>query len=132
MNDFTTAVLFTHTVEPHIFRFVAEPSEVAVGSEFDLVCKAEGYPVPQPPQNFTLSSQLLPSFHPILVSLQSGVKVAISNVTMSYSGNYTCVVNTLFRLDSTEVYLHTTSSTARVTVYGKSFIVGDAPVIKQK
>ena len=128
MNDFTTAVLFKHTVEPHIFRFVAEPSEVAVGSEFDLVCKAEGYPVPQPPQDFTLSSQPLPSFHPIPVSLQSGVKVAISNVTMSYSGNYTCVVNTLFPLDSTEVPLHTTSSTARVTVYGKSLLLRGMPL----
>ena len=128
---FTTAVLFTHTVEPHIFRFVAEPSEVAVGSEFDLVCKAEGYPVPQPPQDFDLAkSDTLPSqsFHPTSVPLQSGVKVTISNVTMSYSGNYKCVVNTLFRLDSTEIHLHTTSSTARVTVYGKSRLLWGVPL----
>ena len=108
-------------MSPHIFEFVAEPSEVTVGSAFDLICKAEGYPAPQL-QNFTLGTVgpniLLPqTYHPV----PSGVDVTVPNVTMEYMGNYSCVV-------TVGSELHTTSTTARVTVYGKSLLLRGMPL----
>lgn len=122
-NDSLLLFLFKHTVNPHIFEFIAEPSEVTVGSAFDLICKAEGYPAPQP-QNFHLGTvEHVPNIHvpEMYHPVPSGVDVTVQNVTMEYMGNYSCVV-----IVGTE--LHTTSTTARVTVYGKSFLLRGMPL----
>ena len=114
--------LFKHTVNPHIFKFITEPLEVTVGSAFTLICKAEGYPAPQP-QDYHLGRVVhVPNVHvpQMYHPVPSGVEVTIANVTVEYTGNYSCVVT----VDSE---LHTTSNTARVTVYGKSLLLRGCP-----
>ena len=115
-------------MNPYIFDFAAEPIVVAAGQRFNLTCRAGGYPRPEP-ADFHLAKYLsVPTIIDIIsnvatVPVQSGVSATFHNVSVEYSGNYTCVVNTKYMYlndgRSISINLHTSNSSAKITVYGK-------------
>ena len=106
-------------MNPYIFDFAVEPIVVAAGQRFNLTCRAGGYPRPEK-ADFHLAKYLsVPSIIIATVPVQSGVSATFHNVSVEYSGNYTCVVNTEYLNDGRFINLHTSNSSAEITVYGK-------------
>lgn len=122
LSFFPLSSAHTFLVDPYIFDFAVEPVVVAVGQRFNLTCRAGGYPHPEHP-DFHLAKYIPVSNMSIFnhtIPVHSGVLSIVQDVSVEYSGNYTCVVNTQYlRTDGSHINMHITNSTAMVTVYGK-------------